>query len=251
MQIHRTLTLLLCATAAAQSITYVVPLNGREVVPPVVAGSSGGATIVVDVRSGAVSINGTFGQVGSAVTAVALHGSAQRGRTATPILACTPTTGTVGTFAGTGILGAAQLRDLVEGLTYIELATVVRPAGEMRGQVDVVPGSGPRQGSAHVRIEGAAVPGGVLVAAAQSAFVLLGVALAPGQVIPIGPPLTCPVYPGGWAIDPAFPIAVSLGGMTVPIPVGLPPSAVTFQSVFSGVTSCAIIQAARRIAIRP
>jgi hypothetical protein len=123
----------------------------QEVPAPVLGGATprGTATLEVDTATGNVSITGTFDGMSSAATLSHLHGLADPGATAPPVIDLALSGGTAGTFSGSGMLDAANLEGLLLGRTYINVHTANNGPGEIRGQVP-----SPAADSLAIRLEG-------------------------------------------------------------------------------------------------
>ncbi len=133
----------LALTGAAQAdiITYEFMMDGLQEVPPVATPGWGECTVQLDTLSGAVTVNGTFNNLIGNVTAAHIHGAAAPGVNAGVIVGLTPVGGTSGTISGNGVLTAQQIQDMINGLTYVNVHSVFRPGGEIRGQVVPAPAS--------------------------------------------------------------------------------------------------------------
>lgn len=245
-------TLLTAALAHAQTLTYELRLDERQLVTPpaVLGGASGGGRLIFDVATRNVTISGSFSGLTSAVTGVALFAGARRGANGTVALTCTPSGRLFGTFTAIGALTVAQSSLLRDGLAYIQLTTTASTSGALRGQIDSVPGSGAAQAPLP-NVSGAATAGGSLqIWAGANAVVLVGVALPPGTSLPLRAPWVCPAYPGGLALDPTFPFFVVPSAISLPIPLTLSNGEIAVQGVNIAL-SCPILMGGFRIAIRP
>ena len=128
-------SLFLGSTAAADVHTYGVNLSGAQEVPPVVTAGVGGCTVTLDDVTGQVTVNGSFQSLSSNATLAHLHGPAPVGANAGILINLTETGGTSGNVTGGGILSAANVTNMLNGLTYLNIHTVNNPNGELRGQV--------------------------------------------------------------------------------------------------------------------
>ncbi len=126
--------------AAASAQTFNITLSGAEEVPPVPTAGTGTGTVTLNVSTGAITINGTYTGLTSAANMAHLHGPAAPGASAGIILGCVVSGGTTGTYSGGGTLTPTQVTNVMNGLTYLNVHTVMFGAGEIRGQV-VAPGS--------------------------------------------------------------------------------------------------------------
>jgi hypothetical protein len=129
---------ILATTASAQTVTYTVPLQGSQEVPPVITLATGTATVVVNYQTGAIDVSGSYSNLSSAQTDAHLHGPAPRGQTASPIVTLTGTGGNSGTFTGSAILTATQMQEVFSNLTYLNVHSTLWPNGEIRGQLEKI-----------------------------------------------------------------------------------------------------------------
>jgi hypothetical protein len=248
-------TALLVGAIDAQSLVYNVELIGAQEVPANTSPGIGTATVTLDTATGAVSVSGRYlGLMGNA-SACHIHATARRGVNAGVILGLSQTGGASGTFSGSGTLTATQVQAMRDGLTYLNLHTSMFGGGEIRGQIDSVPGSG-SPSAPGVTISGPATPGGTLQLACppsiNNPFVLIGLALPSGQTLPFPPALAC-VSPTNLGISLAIPlIAIPGGGTSVTIPMGVGPFELGVQCAFIPLNpTCVDLSEACRVAIRP
>ena len=129
---------MLCATTPVQAALWTYPailLDGLQEVPPVATPATGLAQATLDDATGAMSITGSYSNLIANVTAAHLHAPAPPGVNAGVVLPLSTTGGTSGTFSGNGILSAANVANVLNGLSYINVHTTFRPGGEIRGQL--------------------------------------------------------------------------------------------------------------------
>ncbi len=126
--------------AAASAQTFTITLDGSQEVPPVPTTATGTGTVTLNVTTGACTISGTYTGLTSACNNAHLHGPGAPGVIAGIILGATHTGGTTGTYSGSGTLTPTQVGHVLNGLTYLNVHSVMFGAGEIRGQV-VEPGS--------------------------------------------------------------------------------------------------------------
>ncbi len=245
------LVLLLPASTPAQVVSYWVKATGSELVPAQQTAAGVNGVVNVDLTTGAVSVDATIWSWSSPITSAALYGPARRGQVGGALILPFVVTGTqYGTCTATGVLTPAQLQTVRDGLAYVEMTSVLYPNGEARGQVDDVPGSGDT-GIAQVLLGGSAVAGGRLdfgLAGNGTRFVLLGMALPPGQVIPITSDLFCRPGMPGIALDPRGPVVMLPRSGSIPIPLGIQ-GLVAIQGV--DMFLCTAVTRGWRVAIGP
>jgi hypothetical protein len=243
-------------TLAAQSLTYGVELIGAQEVPLIVTTGIGNATLTLDAATNTVTISGTYTNLMGPVSAVDLYATARRGATATAALGLTPSGGTTGTFAGNGVITPAQTQAILDGLTYLNVRTAMFPGGEVRGQVDSVPGSG-SPSARLLRISGAAAPGNNLFLIScppdiNNRLILLSLALPAGQVLPLPAVLAC-TPPASIGISLAItPLAIPGPSVMLAIPASVGSFELGVQCVsYPPSLSCLDLSSASRVAFRP
>lgn len=247
---------LLAGATAAQTCTFVVSLTGAQEVPPVLTAATGSASVTVNLTTGAVSVTGSYNNFATNATAAHIHGSAQRGRNAGVMLGLAISGGTSGTISGGGTLTPAQLASLRDGLTYVNVHTMANGGGELRGQIDSVPGSG-SPGAAPIRLAGVLKPGNTIQLdcppCGGTPFVLIGLPMAPCVNLPIPTPIACAPGPANLAIDPIVPpLAVTGSQASVTIPATLTSALIAAQcACLNGALGCVELSGALRFVIRP
>lgn len=126
---------LLSQAAAAQVVTYVIPLDPGQETPPLATGATGTATITLDTATGMVSVSGSYTGLSSVQTVAHIHGAAPAGTPAGVVFALTGTGGTSGTFSGAATLSAARMAEMLAGLHYVNIHSMMHAGGELRGQI--------------------------------------------------------------------------------------------------------------------
>lgn len=127
------------ASSQAAIVVYNFSLDGLQEVPSVVTTGSGSATVTLDTVSGAVTVAGSYQNMQGTVTASHIHGLAAVGSNAGVIVTITHTGGTSGTLSANGVLTAAQVQGMLDGLTYVNVHSTFKASGEIRGQVVPAP----------------------------------------------------------------------------------------------------------------
>lgn len=115
--------------------SFTFQLSGAQEVPPVASGGSGACTVTLDDVTGAVTVSGVYTGLTSNATLAHIHGPAAVGVNAGVLVSLTQTGGTSGTVSGGGTLSPANVNNLLNGLTYVNVHTVNHGGGELRGQI--------------------------------------------------------------------------------------------------------------------
>lgn len=124
----------LAPAVSAQTHTFNVCLSGDQEVPPVATAGSGTATVSLDATTGAISVTGSYQNLGSNQTLAHVHLGAL-GVNGGVVLSLSGTGGTTGTFSGSGTLSPSQTSSVTAGNTYLNVHSAALPGGELRGQV--------------------------------------------------------------------------------------------------------------------
>lgn len=119
----------------ADLVQFNVVLNGSQEVPSNGSPGTGTAVVVFDNVSGAMSITGSYSGLVANVNNAHLHGYAPAGVNAGVIFGLTHTGGTSGTITGNGVIPGANIANVMNGLTYINVHSDTFPGGEIRGQL--------------------------------------------------------------------------------------------------------------------
>ena len=124
---------------AAQKLQFVARLNGANERPtPITTPGQGAATLVLDNNQLKLNLN-YYGLTG-APTMAHIHGPATTEQ-ATGVLvgidslAVNPPLAASGRYSGTLTLTSAQILNLLDGLTYLNIHTGLNGSGEIRGQI--------------------------------------------------------------------------------------------------------------------
>jgi hypothetical protein len=90
---------------------------------------TGNATVILNLSTGDVTVDGTFTGLTGPATAAHIHDAAGI------IVPLTVTMDTGGTLTGGGTLTAAQKAEMIAGTTYLNIHTTAHPGGEIRGNI--------------------------------------------------------------------------------------------------------------------
>jgi hypothetical protein len=109
--------------------------NGAEEVPANGSPATGSVMVTLNQATGEVSVSGTFSGLTSMVTAAHIHGPAARGMNAGIIVPLNVTGTTSGDVSGTATMTPANMMDMLNGMTYVNIHTTMYPQGEIRAQI--------------------------------------------------------------------------------------------------------------------
>ncbi|MEX3954501.1 CHRD domain-containing protein [Trinickia sp. EG282A] len=138
-----TLAGIACASAAvvaqAAPMSFSVPLNGSEQVPPVQTKATGDAKLTYDPDTRVVTWDITTHDLSGPATMAHFHGPATEGKNASPVVWLSKkgstSTPIEGPIKGKATLSEEQAKELMAGELYINVHTKEHPDGEIRGQV--------------------------------------------------------------------------------------------------------------------
>ena len=130
------------ATAQGALWNFEAFLDGLQETPPVATPGTGYGTGTLDDVTGIMSVSGTFQDLIAPANNAHVHGMAPPGTPAGVLFGLTFTAATSGTFSGdnsSSPFTPAQVADVLNELTYVNIHSSFRPGGEIRGQLLVVP----------------------------------------------------------------------------------------------------------------
>lgn len=133
------LALFLAPTVHADVHVLNATLDGAQETPPVPTTATGAAVITVDDVTGYVHVVGTFNGLTTPINNVHLHGLAGPGVPAGVLFGLTSTGSTTGTYEGSATLTPAQITGVLDGLSYVNVHSVMHGGGEIRGQATFNP----------------------------------------------------------------------------------------------------------------
>ena len=112
---------------------FLVTMNGSSEVPATTSTGTGSGTLFLsgNVLTYAINYSGLTGPA----TAAHIHGPGDVTQAVGVLFPLTGFSGAAGTLAGTQVLTADQLADLITGKTYANIHTAANPGGEIRGQI--------------------------------------------------------------------------------------------------------------------
>lgn len=137
---HLTLTLaaaagLMSFTALAQAETVHLQatLNATSQVPPVASGGTGQVDATLDTDTHVLTYTVEYTGLSGPATMAHFHGPAKPGANAGVALPLSSPLDSP--IKGDATLTAAQQKELLDGLMYVNIHTAANPGGEIRGQV--------------------------------------------------------------------------------------------------------------------
>ena len=134
--------LALSTLSQGQILQFGASCDGAEEVPSVVSLGSGWTLVTLNTANGALTVYGTYTGLSSNSNNAHIHGAAARGAGAGPVLTLTHDNATSGTIDGSTTLSPSQMSDLIAGLYYVNIHSVMHGGGEIRGQLDLIPSTG-------------------------------------------------------------------------------------------------------------
>jgi hypothetical protein len=114
-------------------LRWSAELRGSQEVPPVVTTGQGRADIYLVGNELTWAL--TYSGLGSEAALAQIHAPAGVGENADAIVTMAEVMGTGGSARGSVVLSLAQLRQLIDGLAYVNVLTTGHPTGEIRGQI--------------------------------------------------------------------------------------------------------------------
>jgi hypothetical protein len=122
-------------SATAAPVSFKVPLNGAEQVPPVTSAGKGSAALTWDPSTRVVTWDITDSGLTGPVTMAHFHNSPEGKNGPVVIWLTKKDTEATGAIKGEATLTPEQAKQFEAGDWYINLHTKDHPAGEIRGQV--------------------------------------------------------------------------------------------------------------------
>lgn len=121
------------AGALAATDTFKADLKGSQEVPPNDSKGTGAAELSYDPATKTLSWKVTYSGLSGQATAAHIHGPAERGKDAPPMIKLENPASPI---QGSAKLTDAQAKALAAGKLYINVHTVEHKSGEIRGQVE-------------------------------------------------------------------------------------------------------------------
>jgi hypothetical protein len=120
------------SAALAETVTLTAELSGKSEVPPHDGTATGKAEMTLDTDSRTFTWNVQYSGLSGPAIGAHIHGPVHPGNNA-GIMIPFPTTETP--ITGSMTITEAQARDILAGLTYVNIHTKAHPGGEIRGQL--------------------------------------------------------------------------------------------------------------------
>jgi len=119
---------------ANQSV-YNMQLTGAQEVPANQSTATAMVKVMLDKTTGAVTVTGTFQGLSSMATVAHIHGPAAVGSNANVLVPLMVTAATSGSVSGSAMMSSAQMNDMIGGMTYVNIHSMLYPDGEIRAQI--------------------------------------------------------------------------------------------------------------------
>jgi hypothetical protein len=121
------------SAAVAETISFKVPLNAQNQVPPNESKGTGTADVTYDSASKLLTWTVTYSGLTGDATAAHFHGPAEAGKNAGVVILIG--TNPTSPAKGSATLTDPQAADLLAGRWYVNVHTAANRGGEIRGQV--------------------------------------------------------------------------------------------------------------------
>jgi len=122
------------AQATNLVIPFAVYLDAASEVPPVTNPAASGIG-TLSLEGSNLTYHITFSGLSAPASAAHIHGPGSPTNTAGVLVGLSVPSATEGTMSGTVTLTAAQIANIVNGQTYVNIHTANNPGGEIRGQI--------------------------------------------------------------------------------------------------------------------
>jgi hypothetical protein len=122
-------------TGGLSEISYEVSLSGMEIVPATNSTGSGRVTVTLNKTTGDVTVTGTFTGLSAPATEAHIHGPAATGAIGPVLFPLTVTPDISGAVTGNAPMNPAQMSEMLDRMTYVDIHSTSFPEGEIRAQV--------------------------------------------------------------------------------------------------------------------
>ena len=119
-------------TAHAEMISLSAELSGANEVPPNDSGATGMAEATLDTETRTLTFTVEYEGLSGQAIGAHIHGPKGTGGNAGIMI---PFSSTASPIEGSAKLTEAQMKDVLDGLTYVNIHTQQHPGGELRGQL--------------------------------------------------------------------------------------------------------------------
>jgi hypothetical protein len=123
------------APGGPNRITFNLTLTGTQTVPATNSAGAADVTVALDKTTGAITVTGTFSVLSSPATAAHVHGPAAVGSSGPVLFTLTVPPDVSGTVIGSASMSTAQMTDMLNRMTYVDIHTHYFSDGEIRAQV--------------------------------------------------------------------------------------------------------------------
>lgn len=125
-------TALVSGAALAEEMTMSVELSGAQQAPPVETSATGTTDVTYDTETRMLSWTLEYSDLSGDATAAHIHGPADVGENAPPVIPIEEASGS----EGSAELTEEQAALLMDGKMYVNVHTEANPNGEIRGQIE-------------------------------------------------------------------------------------------------------------------
>ena len=114
---------------------YNMQLSGNQEVPANTSPATASVKVMLDRTTGAVTVSGSFNNLTSNATVAHIHGPAAVGSNADVLIPLIVPSATSGTVSGSGTMDVTHMNDMIGGMTYVNIHSMMFPNGEIRAQI--------------------------------------------------------------------------------------------------------------------
>lgn len=120
---------------AASMMTWKAHLTAKDEVPPNASTATGDGTFTLNTATNELTWDVTFSGLSGPATVAHIHGPAEPGKNASPVVGFDPPKAPAGEIKGSNVILAKQVEDLKAGKWYVNIHTAANKGGEIRGQL--------------------------------------------------------------------------------------------------------------------
>jgi len=124
------------AAATGNRIQFVANMDGQQETPPIATDANGSGSIMLDRATRKLYWDLSYNNLSSPVTAAHFHGPSGPGVAADVQVPVDAPSGPTERVQGEAQLSDEQMREVLDGLWYVNIHTEEHPDGEIRGQVE-------------------------------------------------------------------------------------------------------------------